>query len=890
MDNPVICPETGLSLIQRPEWIDVRCSDTFRITAKILDKSILVMIVKGFATLEGQKKSFELKNRIITEFFPGNHDYVIILDWTMVKGSSHRARQLFLANLVKQQPLAIVFCLATRKQGYVPRISRAIKLLPYDLEICRNYQEAVQTAVLKLLSNVSRPKSEKSKLELDLIHKASTNDHGGLQKGVGQFLHRIFRSFISLFSKSVRYERYVDDLIAYLASLNFKTDGFADPLGINQNHPFIPVFDTITIIRSSLFKAFQERDDVEKALRESQRQLQDMAANIPGVIYQFYAKPGNEYGLSYISPRSLDVLGIPHECEGFFGKVAERIVPEDLEMFSESVDKAVKEVSIWQCEGRFQKPSGEIISLRAIARPTKYEDRVVYNGVFLDITEEIKVKNSLMEKEKNFRDLAETTPIPIFLYRDNRIFYVNKAASEVFGYSKEDFVSRYFWEFTHPDYRDKVKQVGKARQEGVKEISEYESKFITKAGAEKWVNISGASIIFGGKRTGLAAIADITKQKEIEEELKMHRLNLEKLVEERTGELRKSEEKFRRLIANLPDNYIFYTITPDRMIEFIAFHKNSLGLSTKHTKKHISDFITDNPKNQKIHEYLQKAFEGIPQPMYEVEVYHQNGSKRVLEINESPVSGNDGVVLLVEGIAHDITIQKHAEEEIHELNQFQKSIIDNANIWLFVTDNDLNILIWNKTAERISGYTKEDVIGNNKIWKWLYPDREYRHFIAKQTVDTIPLGAVIEDLETEIKTKSGETRTLSWNSRSLLDKNNKPIGAIALGHDITDRKLTEEALKEAKEKAELANRAKSVFLANMSHEIRTPMNAILGFTEILKGLITQPQNREYLSSIESSGKSLLVLINDILDLARVEAGKLDLEYKAFDPRPIFKEM
>ncbi|MDM8558438.1 ATP-binding protein [Candidatus Parabeggiatoa sp. HSG14] len=112
----------------------------------------------------------------------------------------------------------------------------------------------------------------------------------------------------------------------------------------------------------------------------------------------------------------------------------------------------------------------------------------------------------------------------------------------------------------------------------------------------------------------------------------------------------------------------------------------------------------------------------------------------------------------------------------------------------------------------------------------------------------------------------------------------------ALQQELIAHQKTVSALHKAKEVAESANRAKSEFLANMSHEIRTPMNAIMGFSELLSSLITDKKHKSYLSSIKTAGKSLLTLINDILDLSKIEAGRLDIQYETVNPQIIFNEL
>jgi PAS domain S-box-containing protein/putative nucleotidyltransferase with HDIG domain len=139
---------------------------------------------------------------------------------------------------------------------------------------------------------------------------------------------------------------------------------------------------------------------------------------------------------------------------------------------------------------------------------------------------------------------------------------------------------------------------------------------------------------------------------------------------------------------------------------------------------------------------------------------------------------------------------KEKEEKIYKLQQFQRNIIDNTNIWINMLDNKENVTVWNKVAEKISGYSAQEVIGHNKIWEWLYPDEEYRKEITRKAVSIIEKGEAEEDSETTIRCKDGKVKIISWNSRYLTDSQGEIIGSISIGRDITEYKQVEQAMLE----------------------------------------------------------------------------------------------
>lgn len=269
---------------------------------------------------------------------------------------------------------------------------------------------------------------------------------------------------------------------------------------------------------------------------------------------------------------------------------------------------------------------------------------------------------------------------------------------------------------------------------------------------------------------------------------------------------------------------------------------------------------------------------------FETNIRTKNGMIKKISWNTRELTGSDGIRLGYIVIGNDITEISRAKGQIKRYAEFQESLVINAKLWMMFLDKDNKVTIWNKTAEEISGYSDKEVTGDTRIWKWLYPDEEYRKQVTKKIVSIIKSNNYLENFETVIHTKAGEERNISWNTRELTGDEGERLGYIIVGNDITDKIRAETETRKAREEAEQANRAKSSFLATMSHEIRTPMNGIMGMTSLLLDTDLTPDQREYTDTIRRSSDALLSLINDILDFSKIEAGKLDLENQPFDLR------
>ncbi|MDD5680016.1 MAG: ATP-binding protein [Candidatus Omnitrophica bacterium] len=221
-----------------------------------------------------------------------------------------------------------------------------------------------------------------------------------------------------------------------------------------------------------------------------------------------------------------------------------------------------------------------------------------------------------------------------------------------------------------------------------------------------------------------------------------------------------------------------------------------------------------------------------------------------------------------------------------------RELVQGANSIILRMDVKGNVTFFNEFAQKFFGYKEAEILGQNVIGTIVPLTDTSGHDLRMMIDDIMVHPERYVNNENENMNRNGKRVWIAWTNKAILDKGNSVREVLCIGNNITALKQAETEIVKAKEAAESASRAKSSFLANMSHELRTPLNAIIGFSELMKDGTAGPmsdEQKEYAGHIWESGKYLLSLINDILDLSKVEAGKMVLELSEFDLRELLKK-
>jgi PAS domain S-box-containing protein len=570
-----------------------------------------------------------------------------------------------------------------------------------------------------------------------------------------------------------------------------------------------------------------------------------------------------------------------------------------------------------------------------------------------EINRHKQTEEALRESQQKYENLVHSIDGVVWEANVNlQLTFISKQAERFFGYPLEDWLSQTMScaDYIHPADRTKTRRF---YEECVakKIAQDLEYRMITADNQTIWIRTLVTVVVENEKAVKLYGVMfDITERKHMEIALRTLSEKLEMRVKERTAALNKTNKQLQQEIAERKQAEVELKQYRDHLEELVAKRTAELNKTNKQLQDEITERKQAEKTLQESEARFRSLFEGIPdailitdpalgiivdanpaasklllKPREEIIGLHQsqlhppardkivreNFAKtvqQVLEIGESRlveefVLCSDGREIpveilanvihmqgqwLLQGVFRDITERKQAEVKLRESETRIRMLVDNV-VDGIITINEHGIIeSFNPAAEQIFGYHADELIGKNVNMLMPEPyhsehDSYIQNYNATCIAKIIGIGREVEGQH-----KDGSIFPLDLAVSEMWMGNQRMF--VGIVRNITERKQAEIALKQAKEEAESANRAKSEFLANMSHEIRTPMNAVIGFSELLSTLVTDKKQKGYLDSIQTAGKSLLTLISDILDLSKIEAGRLEIQYDAVNPYTLFNEL
>lgn len=431
-----------------------------------------------------------------------------------------------------------------------------------------------------------------------------------------------------------------------------------------------------------------------------------------------------------------------------------------------------------------------------------------------------------------------------------KVLFANEAFYTLIGYKKAPVKAVLLEEVflnkkRYTDFIKELKSSGHVREFEVSLKSKGKTKQVV------WVVIT-AMVINNGKTKKYIdlTLSDITLHKKYEKDL------LE------------SKELF-RTVFNKTAATITVTDKAERIMAWNPFTEIMLGMTKEELfNKPVKELYPD--KEWKKLRAFRIRKKGMLSDI-ETQVYKKDGTLLDVNLSISILKNTEGEIVGSIGILRDITSQKEAERKLRESENKIRVILDNSAAAMTLIDDKERMLSWNKYTEQLLGMTRQELY--LRPLSTIYPKEEWQ----KIRGENIRKMGSKHHLETQIITKGGKIIDIDLSVNVLRDSKDNIIGSVGIMQDITEQKKFKEMLLQAKLSAEEANSAKSLFLANMSHEVRTPMNTIIGMIDLTLDTKLDEEQNENLSVAKDAADNLLGLINDILDLSRVEAGRIALE-------------
>lgn len=623
-----------------------------------------------------------------------------------------------------------------------------------------------------------------------------------------------------------------------------------------------------------------ERQHAQVALRESKQRLDSILNSLEDVVWSVSV---TTHEVLYLSPATEKIYGC--SAQDFFDHPnlwLELVHPDDVARVSAFNQLTLTQGSI-EMEYRIVRPDGEVRWVRDRGRATYDENNTPLriDGIVTDITARKQTEAALRESEARWQLALRGNNDGIWDWnvKTNEVFFSSRW-KEMLGFADHEIANELdeWSKRVHPDDIGWVTQLIQDHfaQKTPFYISEHRVQ--CKNGTYKWILDRGQALWDeqGNVVRMVGSHTDITDRRQAE-----------KL-------LRDSEAKFRAFLEAASEAVI--VTNPDsEIVIFNAKAEELFGYNRSEVLGRTVEFLMpqryhDSHIQHRTHyrEHPSKRSMGKTRGLF---AQRKDGSEFPIAAGLSSIQTQDGTFVMT--FLTDITERRQAEDEIKRLNESlerraretetrYQQIVELAEEGIWVVDRQAKTTYVNQAMARMLGYGESEMVGHPMSDFMSEADK-----LLATSVKDVGNQHLGEKKEIQLTTKEGQSIWTYMSTSPVLDEQGNLLWSCTLVYDITQRKQAEEQLRESSERISLANaelaratRLKDEFLANMSHELRTPLNAILGLSEALQeevyGTLTDKQ-RKSLATIEKSGQHLLDLINDILDLSKIESGKMSLQ-------------
>ena len=487
----------------------------------------------------------------------------------------------------------------------------------------------------------------------------------------------------------------------------------------------------------------------------------------------------------------------------------------------------------------------------------------------------VSIKQDITKQKLNANQLNKFFDISVDYFcvaNENGFFEkVSPVYTKELGYSEEELLSQTFYNFIHEEDIEPAQKAMEKLMQGFSNTN-LEIRFRCKNGEYKLLSWNSAT----DQDTGLffATARDITDSKKIDEEN-------------------------RRLswVAKGTNNIVIITDKDRKMQWGNQAFETSTGYSLDEVIGKIpGHFLQYEGSDPKTIDTIREALKNNITYQGEIKNKSKHGREYWIDLNINPIFNENNEVINYIAIETDITEKKRKDLSIRNLLDTQNSIFNGVGHAVMFINANGTVQVINKAGLNLVGYTMEEIVGKMSALNFHDADE-----LLKRSLDlTVELGKKIEpDFNTLIAKTTPEYNNMDANEWTYISKSGKRtpvwmsitcikntdgviLGYFSAAEDYTIKKQAESDLINAKNLAEQAVYAKDSFLANMSHEIRTPLNAIIGFTELLVQRNLDAVQAEYVENIQTAGDNLLLLINDILDLSKIDSGQLVIDAHPFN--------